>query len=114
MTSNVQTWRKFRSGTRAVHATCHGETRFSWVLNMAAINHARIHIIGPDQRGGFVVEFRKHTGARLAFVVPASADNDMLAYFQQRMPYGIAVPDLDVPVGAADDATKKRFWPPQE
>jgi hypothetical protein len=115
MTGNVQMWRKFRDGTRAVRTTCYMETRFSWVLNMAAINHARIHIIGPDQRGGFVVEFRKHTGARLAFVVPANADSDMLAYFQQRIPYGIAVPDLNEPVGiAGHGATRKRFWPPQE
>jgi hypothetical protein len=105
---NVQAWRKFHSGTRARRATCHGETRFSRVLNMAAINHARIHIIGPDQRGSFVVEFRKHTGACLAFVVPANADNDMLAYFQQRMPYGIAVPDLDEPVSAADHGLTRK------
>jgi hypothetical protein len=86
-----------------------------WGPTMAAINHARINIIGPDQRGGFVVEFCKHTGARLAFVVPANADNDMLAYFQQRMPYGLAVPDLDAPVGATGDGTsRRRFWPPQE
>jgi hypothetical protein len=26
------------------------------------------------------------------FVIPPNADNDVLAYFQERMPYGIAVP----------------------
>jgi hypothetical protein len=80
---------------------------------MMAINNARIQIIGPDPHGGFVVEFLKHNGARLAFVVPPNADSDVLPYFQQRMPYGLAVPDLDVPVGTADrGATKNRFPPP--
>jgi hypothetical protein len=81
---------------------------------MAAINHARIQIIGPDPHGGFVVEFLKHNGTRLAFVVPPNADSDVLAYFQQRMPYGLAVPDLEVPVGSVDlGVTKKRFPPSQ-
>jgi hypothetical protein len=79
---------------------------------MAAINSARIQIIGPDPRGGFVVEFLKHNGARLAFVVPPNADNDVLAYFLERMPYGLAVPDLDVPVGAPDHGVGKRRIPP--
>ena len=34
------------------------------------------------------------TGPKLVFVIPANADNDVLAYFQERMPYGIAVPDI--------------------
>ena len=41
-----------------------------------------------------MVEFCKHTGPRLVFVVPPNADNDVLAYFQERMPYSIAVPDV--------------------
>jgi hypothetical protein len=98
MTGNVQMWRKFRDGTRAVQLTMRAFTSSA-----------------HRPAGGFVVEFRKHTGARLAFVVPANADSDMLAYFQQRIPYGIAVPDLNEPVGiAGHGATRKRFWPPQE
>jgi hypothetical protein len=61
---------------------------------MNTLNHARIRIVGPDRHGGFTVEFCKHTGPRLVFVVPPNADNDVLAYFQERMPYGIAVPDI--------------------
>jgi hypothetical protein len=81
---------------------------------MTGINNARIQIIGPDPDGGFVVEFLKHNGVRLAFVVPPNADSDVLAYFQQRMPYGLAVPDLDVPLGVVDrGVSKKRFPPPQ-
>ena len=61
---------------------------------MRPLNHARIRIVGPDRDCGFVVEFCNHTGPRLVFVVPPNADNDVLAYFQERMPYGIAVPDV--------------------
>jgi hypothetical protein len=39
-----------------------------------------------------VVEFCKHTGPKLVFVIPPNAENDVLAYFQER---GLAVPDVD-------------------
>ena len=61
---------------------------------MTTLTQARIRILGPDPHGGFVVEFCKHNGPKLVFVIPPNADNDVLAYFQERMPYGIAVPDL--------------------
>ena len=71
---------------------------------------AFIRIVGPGPSGGFVVEFRKHTGERLTFVVPANAGNDVLAYFHERMPYGIVVRDLDDRVSAANDgASSKRL-----
>jgi len=60
------------------------------------LNHAHIRIIGPDDRGGYVLQFWKHTGQCLAFVVPPNSDNDVLPYFQERMPYGLAVPDVEV------------------
>jgi hypothetical protein len=59
------------------------------------LNFARIRIIGPNAGGGFGVEFRKHTGERLCFVVPPNADNDVLSYFHARIPYGLVVPDLN-------------------
>jgi hypothetical protein len=59
------------------------------------VNQARIRIIGPTAAGGYIVEFDKHTGQRLCFMVPPNASNDFLDYFQARMPYGVAVPDLD-------------------
>jgi hypothetical protein len=34
-------------------------------------------------------------GELLSFMVPPNADNDVLSYFQARMPYGIAVLDVD-------------------
>jgi hypothetical protein len=42
-----------------------------------------------------MVEFCKHTGPKLVFVIPPNAENDVLAYFQERMPYGLAVHDVD-------------------
>ena len=42
-----------------------------------------------------MVEFCKHTGPKRVFVIPPNAENDVLAYFQERMPYGLAVPDVD-------------------
>ena len=62
---------------------------------MNTLTQARIRILGPGEEGGFVVEFCKHTGPKLVFVIPPNADNDVLAYFQERMPYGIAVPDIE-------------------
>ena len=61
---------------------------------MNTLTQASIWILGPDEEGGFVVEFCKHTGPKFVFVIPPNADNDVLAYFQERMPYGIAVPDI--------------------
>jgi hypothetical protein len=61
---------------------------------MNTLTQARIRIVGPDEEGGFLVEFCKHTGPKLVFVIPPNADNDVLAYFQERMPYGNAVPDI--------------------
>ena len=57
---------------------------------MNALTQARIRMLGPDTEGGFVVEFCKHTGPKLVFVISPNAENDVLAYFQERMPYGLA------------------------
>ena len=59
---------------------------------MNTLTQARIRNLGPDTEGGFVVEFCKHTGPKLVFVIPPNAENDVLAYFQER---GLAVPDVD-------------------
>lgn len=61
---------------------------------MNTLTQARIRIPGPDG-GRLGAEFCKHTGPKLVFVIPPDADNDVLAYFQERMPYGVAVPDID-------------------
>ncbi len=75
---------------------------------MTTLNHARIQINGPRPDGGFVVEFRKHTGECIAMVVPANADNDVLAYFAERMPYGVAVPDLSCPASIGTTSTARK------
>jgi hypothetical protein len=69
---------------------------------LSDINFARIRISGPSPAGTFTVDFYKHTGERLRFVVPPNADNDVLSYFQERMPYGLAVPGLDDAARVAD------------
>ena len=55
---------------------------------MNTLTQARIRIL--RHRGRFMVEFCKHTGPKLVFVIPPNAENDVLAYFQERMPYGLA------------------------
>ena len=114
MIGNVQTSLKFRGGNRTGPFRLIDGRKAVRLSTMAAINNARIQIIGPDPRGGFVVEFLKHNGMRLAFVVPPNADNDVLAYFQQRMPYGLAVPDLDMPFGAVEHSVSKKRPPPPQ
>jgi hypothetical protein len=75
---------------------------------VSIINEAHIRIIGPDARGGFIVEFCKHTGMRLTFVVPPNQDNDVLAYFHERMPYGLSVPDVAVPISPAQHGSARK------
>jgi hypothetical protein len=71
------------------------------------LNKAHITIVGPDRQGGYVLQFWKHTGQCLAFVVPPNSDNDVLPYFQERMPYGLAVPDVEVTESADSDLPSK-------
>ena len=42
------------------------------------------------------------------FVIPPNADNDVLAYFQERMPYGIAVPDVRAVFASVEPETALR------
>jgi len=53
-------------------------------------------IYGPKDDGTYLVEFRTADGGTLAISVPHS-EAAVLKYFQARMPYGLAVPDLDGP-----------------
>jgi hypothetical protein len=59
----------------------------------------RIMIYGPKPDGTYIVEFRIANGEALAISVPAS-ETRVLKYFQERMPYGLFVPD--VPSGTSD------------
>jgi len=52
----------------------------------------RIMISGPKPDGTYVVEFKMADGEALAISVPAS-ETRVVRYFQERMPYGLCVPD---------------------
>ena len=53
----------------------------------------RIMIYGPKSDGTYVVEFRMSDGEALAISVPAG-ETRVLKHFQERMPYGLFVPDV--------------------
>jgi myo-inositol-hexaphosphate 3-phosphohydrolase len=55
----------------------------------------RIIIYGPKTDGTYVVEFRIANGESLAISVTAG-ETRVLKYFQERMPYGLFVPDVPV------------------
>jgi len=54
----------------------------------------RIMIYGPKPDGTYVIEFKIADGEALAISVPAS-ETRVLKYFQERMPYGLFVPDAE-------------------
>jgi hypothetical protein len=53
----------------------------------------RIMIYGPKSDGTYIVEFRTAAGEALAISIPAS-ETMVVRYFQERMPYGLFVPDV--------------------
>jgi hypothetical protein len=53
----------------------------------------RIMIYGPKTDGTYVVEFRVANGEALGISVPAR-ETRVLKHFQERMPYGLFVPDI--------------------
>jgi hypothetical protein len=53
----------------------------------------RIMIYGPKDDGTYVVEFRTAAGEALAISIPRT-ETAVIKYFQERMPYGLFVPDL--------------------
>jgi hypothetical protein len=58
------------------------------------MNQDKITIHGPKNDGTYIVEFKKANGAALAFSVPEGGGSAILEYFQDKMPYGLAVPDV--------------------
>ena len=52
----------------------------------------RIMIYGPKNDGTYIVEFRTAAGEALAISIPRS-ETAVIRYFQERMPYGLFVPD---------------------
>jgi hypothetical protein len=60
---------------------------------MAMTRKNRIMICGPKNGGTYIVEFRTADGEALAISVP-QGDTAVLKHFQERMPYGLFVPDV--------------------
>ena len=60
---------------------------------MAMTGKNRIMIYGPKDDGTYVVEFGTAAGEALAISIPR-AETAVVKYFQERMPYGLFVPDL--------------------
>jgi hypothetical protein len=54
-----------------------------------------IMIYGPRNDGTYIVEFKTADGEALAINVPVG-ETRVLKHFQERMPYGLFVPDVDV------------------
>jgi hypothetical protein len=50
-------------------------------------------IYGPKNDGTYVVEFKTAEGEALAISVPIG-ETRVLKHFQERMPYGLFVPDV--------------------
>jgi hypothetical protein len=56
-------------------------------------NKNRIMIYGPKNDGTYIVEFKTADGEELAISVPRN-ETAVLKHFQERMPYGLFVPDF--------------------
>jgi len=61
---------------------------------MAMTGKNRIMIYGPKTDGTYVVEFRTAQGEALAISIPRT-EAAVIRYFQERMPYGLFVPDAE-------------------
>ena len=48
-----------------------------------------------QRRGDYIVEFKTANGEALTINVPVG-ETRVLKHFQERMPYGLFVPDVDV------------------
>jgi hypothetical protein len=62
---------------------------------MAITGKNRIMIYGPKDDGTYIVEFRTAAGEALAISIPTT-EAAAIRHFQERMPYGLLVPDVDV------------------
>ena len=59
----------------------------------AVTNKNRIMIYGPKNDGTYVIQFRTAAGEALAISVRRN-ETAVLKHFQERMPYGLFVPDV--------------------
>jgi hypothetical protein len=62
-------------------------------VEMTVAGKNRIMIFGPKEDGTYVVEFRTAEGEALAISIPRS-EASVIRHFQERMPYGLFVPDV--------------------
>jgi hypothetical protein len=58
-----------------------------------ASGRRHIMIYGPRNDGTYIVEFKTADGEALAINVPVG-ETRVLKHFQERMPYGLFVPDV--------------------
>jgi hypothetical protein len=63
-------------------------------MAMTAVGKNRIMIYGPKNDGTYVIEFKTVGGEALAISIPAS-ETRVIRQFQERMPYGLFVPDVE-------------------
>jgi hypothetical protein len=61
---------------------------------MTTTGKNRIMIFGPKTDGTYVVEFRTDAGETLAISIPRT-EAAVVRHFQERMPYGLFVPDVN-------------------
>jgi hypothetical protein len=64
------------------------------VKGLAQVKQDKITIHGPKNDGTYIVEFKTADGVALAFSVPRGGEAAVLEYFQDKMPYGLAVPNV--------------------
>jgi hypothetical protein len=69
------------------------------------VKQDKITIHGPKNDGTYIVEFKTADGAALAFSVPKRGGTAVLESFQDKMPYGLAVPDVPRTISTAF------YWP---
>jgi hypothetical protein len=62
-------------------------------MAITAAGKDRITIFGPKTDGTYVVEFRTAKGEALAISI-ARTEASVIRHFQERMPYGLFVPDV--------------------
>jgi len=55
--------------------------------------HNRIMIYGPKADGTYIVEFKTAAGEALTISIPGG-EARVILHFQERMPYGLFVPDV--------------------
>jgi hypothetical protein len=63
-------------------------------MAITATDKNRIMIFGPETDGTYVVEFRTSEGDVLAISIPRT-ETAVIRHFQERMPYGLFVPDVN-------------------